>query len=63
MYKRYYYLFLRFTLKLQQSKQHDLRGPAEVWQDINPTSTHEDVGSIPGLAQWIKESELQQGVA
>ena len=32
--------------------------PVAAQQVKNPTSNHEDAGSVPGLIQWVKDLEL-----
>ena len=39
-----------------KDKEQGIPGvPAVAQQVKNPTSVHEDEGSIPGLAQWVKD--------
>ena len=49
---------LVFTLK----EVGILRVPIVAQWVMNPTSTHKDLGLIPGLTQWVKDLAMSSGV-
>ena len=44
--------------KVQPLKKKKGRSSHHSSVEMNPTSIHEDVGSIPGLTQWVKDLAL-----
>ena len=50
------YVNLKRKEKLKRKKKGGI--PFVDHQLMNPTRIHEDVGSIPGLTQWVKDLAL-----
>ena len=47
---------------MASSKSRNFRVPIVAQQVKNLTSIHEDVGLVPGLAQWVNDLVLPQAV-
>jgi len=55
-------LCVRIIFQVDNRKLSEYGVPIMAQWLTNPTSTHEYVGTIPGLAQWIKDPELPWAV-
>ena len=54
---------LETTDRKGRYKTITIEAPFVAQEVINLTSIHEDVGSIPGLPQWVKDLALPQVAA
>ena len=55
---KYHITYMWNLIKMTQKKLINIEVSFVAPQLMNPTRIHEDEGSIPGLAQWVKDLAL-----
>ena len=54
----FFFFFYLIPLQAEEGQDWMRRSSRRVSWERNPTSIHENMGSIPGLAQWVKDLAL-----